>query len=56
MAKAAKGSADGVKRKIAVSFEPDLFKKISAIAVANKCSFRAQVNELCKLGIMFGKY
>lgn len=54
--KKAKGSMDGKQRKIAVSFDPVLFKRISVIAEKNARSFRAQVNELCKLGLLFGKF
>lgn len=54
--KAAKGSMDCKQRKIAVAFKPDLFKRISAIAVANRRSFREQVNLLCETALYLGKY
>lgn len=47
---------DGRQRKIAVAFKPDLFKRISAIAVTNKRSFREQVNLLCETALYLGKY
>ena len=44
----ARGTFDGDRRKIACSFQPDLFRRIGDEAAKNNRSFREQVAVLCE--------
>ena len=46
-----KGTADGLRLKIAVGFPEATFDKIAEMAVSNGHSFSHQVNLLCEAGM-----
>jgi peptide subunit release factor RF-3 len=47
-----KGTPEGTGLKIAVKFNPELFKRISERAVKHKKSFSQMVNETCECGLL----
>lgn len=47
----AKGFVDGLRVKIAIGFDPEDFKKISARAHRGGISMQEQVRRLCAIGL-----